>query len=126
MMREPDFSPHAAFTAAIGTLIGPMLAQYVAAYVLILLGWCAGVLWGVYKREPEARMPVWAYVVATLLASVGITATAAGYMAALMPDVATSALLFPVAFAIPAFPERWVDIGDWLMRRWQALRGVRE
>lgn len=126
MQKEPDLSPYAAFVAATGTMLGPPLASYVAAYVLILLGWCAGVLWGVYKRKPGARMPVWAYVVSTLLASIGVTATAAGYLAAVVPNLPVSALLFPVAFIIPAYPERWSEFGDWVVERWSAIRGAKQ
>lgn len=124
--KDPDLSVYAAFVAAIGTMFGPTLAQYVAAYVLIMLGWFAGVLWGVWKREPEARMPVWAYVIATMLASVGVTATAAGYLSSVVPEVPVTALLFPVAAMIPAFPEKWADFGSWVLDRINALRGAKQ
>ena len=112
--------------AAFGTVMTPYLAQYVAAYIVILLGWCAGVLIGVWKRDPRARMPVWAYVMSTLFASVGATASAASALAQIVPEVQVTALLFPVAMAIPAFPERWAEFGTWVLGRLAALRGVKQ
>jgi hypothetical protein len=125
MVKEPDLSPYAAFTAAFGTLLAPELAQYIAAYGIILIGWFAGSLWGVYKRAPESRMPVWAYVLSTLLVALGVTTTIAGIMTRVFPDLPVVTLLFPIAWAIPAYPERWSEFAAWALDRVNARRGAK-
>lgn len=119
-----DLTPWAVAVAVAGAAVGPQFAQYVSAYAIILVGWFAGLLYGLYTRSPESKMPVWAYSVFTLILCTAVTVPAAQVAAQYVPFSYT-ALLFPVAAAIPAVPDKWGDIGHWLMERWQAARGVR-
>lgn len=121
---DVDLTPWAVAVAVAGAAVGPKFAQYVSAYSIILVGWFAGLLYGLYTRSPESKMPVLAYSVFTLILCVAVTVPAAQVAADYVPFSYT-ALLFPVAAAIPAVPDKWGDIGRWLMERWQAARGVR-
>lgn len=119
-----DLTPWAVAVAVAGAAIGPQFAQYVSAYAIILVGWFAGLLYGLFTRSPESKMPVWAYSIFTLILCVAVTVPAAQVAAEYVPFSYT-ALLFPVAAAIPAVPDKWGEIGHWLMERWQAARGAR-
>jgi hypothetical protein len=122
---EIDLSPMAVALAVAGSLVSPQLAYYVGAYAIIFIGWFGGLLFGLYRRAPESTMPVWAYSVCTLIASVGATVPASEALAKYIP-FAYTALLFPVAFAIPAMPDKWGDVGQWLLNKWEAARGVKQ
>ncbi len=121
---DVDLTPWAVAVAVAGAAVGPKFAQYVGAYSIILVGWFAGLLYGLYTRSPESKMPVWAYSVFTFILCVAVTVPASQVAAEYVPFSYT-ALLFPVAAAIPAVPDKWGEIGRWLMERWQAARGVR-
>lgn len=121
---DVDLSPFAVFVAVAGAAVGPVFAQYVGAYSFILLGWFAGLLYGLYTRAPESRMPVWAYSLFTLSVALAVTVPASKVVADYVPFSYT-ALLFPISAAIPAVPDKWGSIGQWLLERWQAARGVR-
>lgn len=118
---DVDLNPFAVAVAVAGALLGPKLAQYVGAYSVILLGWFGGLLYGLYRRSADAKMPVVAYVVCTFILSLGVTVTAAEVIAQYTP-LSVTALLFPVAALIPALPDKWGAFGTWLMQRWELLR----
>lgn len=118
---EVDLTPWAVAVAAAGAVVGPKFAAYVGAYALIFVGWFAGLLYGLYKRPADSKMPVWAYAVFTLLVSLGATVTLAQFAADYVP-AAYTALLFPVAAAIPAMPDKWADAGNWLIDRVRLIR----
>lgn len=120
-----DLTPWAVAVAMAGAAVGPQFAHYVGAYALIFVGWFAGLLYGLYKRDAESKMPIWAYALFTLCMSLGATVTLAQLMAEYMPFSYT-ALLFPVAAAIPALPDKWSEIGAWIMSRWELVRGNRQ
>lgn len=117
---EVDVSPLAVAVAVAGAALGPQAAQYVGAYALILIGWFAGLLYGLFTRSSDARMPVWAYAmftfIVTMVATVPLSQIADDYV-----PVHFTGLLFPVAVAIPAMPDRWGQIGRWLLERWQIV-----
>lgn len=119
---DVDLTPWAVAVAMAGAAVGPKFAQYVGAYALIFVGWFAGLLYGLYKRPADSRMPVWVYAVFTFIVSLGSTVTLAQFMAEYM-QFSYTALLFPVAAAIPALPDKWGDIGNWMLERWQLIRG---
>lgn len=122
---ELDLTPWAVAVAAAGAVVGPKFAAYVGAYALIFVGWFAGLLYGLYKRPADSKMPVWVYALFTLLVSMGATVTLSQFMAEYI-SFAYTALLFPVSAAIPALPDKWADAGNWLLGRWQMLRGGRQ
>ena len=68
-------------------------------------------------------MPVWVYATLTFIVSVMVTVPASKGLAPYVPWVDATALLFPVAAAIPALPDKWGSFGQWLLDRFQALRG---
>lgn len=119
-----DLTPWAVAVAVAGAAVGPQFAQYVSAYALILMGWFAGLLYGLFTRAPESKLPVWAYslftFLVTMVATVPISQVAADYV-----PFSYTALLFPIAVAIPAIPDKWGTIGVWAFERWQAVRGVK-
>lgn len=121
---DVDLSPWAVSVAVAGAAVGPEIAQYVSAYALILVGWFAGLLYGLFTRAPESKLPVWAYTLFTFLVTMVATVPVSQFAASYVPFSYT-ALLFPVAVAIPAMPDRWGTVGQWVMDRVQALRGVK-
>jgi hypothetical protein len=119
-----DLTPWAVAVAVAGSAVGPHLALYVSAYALILMGWFAGLLYGLFTRSPESKMPVWAYALFTFLVTMIATVPVSQFAANYVPFTYT-ALLFPIAVAIPAVPDKWGAIGHWAFERWQAARGLR-
>lgn len=118
-----DLSLWAAALTLAGFYWGPRAAQFISAYALVLLGWFAGLLIGLYRRDMESRMPTLVYVVVSLIASLGFTvpfATALDGTA----GFAYTGLLLPVSCAIAALPDKWKQGFDLLVAAWQAIRGV--
>jgi hypothetical protein len=122
-----DLTPMAVAVAIAGALFGPAFAAHLGAYAIILLGWFAGLLYGLYTRAPESKMPVWAYGVFTLLVCLMVTVPASLLAAETIPvfKVEYTGFLFPIAALIPALPDRWGDAGMWLLSKWETLRGVK-
>lgn len=118
---DADLNPFAVAVAVAGLLLGPKLAYYVGAYGLILLGWFTGLLVGLWRREEASKMPIWAYIACTLTGSLGVTVPAAEWATQYLP-FSLSALLFPVAFIIPAVPDKWSTVGAEIYRRWKRER----
>jgi len=102
---------------------GPKFAYYIGAYGLILTGWFGGLLYGLYRRSVDAKMPIWAYAMCTLIGSLGATVPAAEFASQYIPIPLTT-LLFPVAFTIPAVPDKWSAVALWALERWQSMRGA--
>lgn len=121
---EVDLSPWAVSVVVAGAAVGPEIAQYVSAYALILVGWFAGLLYGLFTRAPESKLPVWAYTLFTFIVTMVATVPLSQFSANYVPFSYT-ALLFPVAVAIPAMPDRWGTFGQWAIDRLQAMRGVK-
>lgn len=121
---EIDLSPWAAAVAAAGAVFGPIAAQYIGAYALILMGWFAGLLYGLFTRSPESKMPVWAYAAFTFIVCAAVTVPTSQAAARYIP-FAYTALLFPVSALIPALPDQWGTFGQWVVSRWQA-RGTNQ
>jgi hypothetical protein len=119
-MASPDIdlNPIAVFVAVAGATMGPQISYYVGAYSIILLGWFAGLLFGLYRRE-ESKMPVWAYTVCTLLAAIVATVPLSEWAARYIP-FAYTVLLFPVAFVIPAAPDKLLDFVGFMLKKWRA------
>jgi len=120
-----DLTPWAVAVAVAGAAVGPQFAQYVGAYSLILIGWFAGLLYGLFTRSPESKLPVWAYTAFTFCVTMLATVPASQIAAQYVPFSYTS-LLFPVAVAIPAVPDKWGSIGVWVLDRWQTIRGAKQ
>lgn len=116
-----DLDPFTVAVALAGAFFGPKLSYYIGAYGLILAGWFAGVLFGLYRRGPDAKLPIWAFVMATMVGSLGITVPAAELASHYLPFGLT-ALLFPVAFVVPAFPDKWGGFAVQLLEQWRARR----
>lgn len=120
---DVDLTPWAVAVAVAGAAVGPRFAQYIGAYSIILVGWFAGLLYGLYTRAPDSKLPVWAYTLFTLIVCMLATVPASQIAAEWVPFSYT-ALLFPIAVAIPAVPDKWGQIGAWALARLQAMRGV--
>lgn len=125
MTPPPDLTPFAVVVAIAGGLLGPQMAYYVGAYALIFLGWFFGLLYGLWVRPVDSRMPMWAYTVVTFGASIFTTVTVAEVASNYVPFAPTT-LLFPIALAIPAMPDKWGIVGSWLLKMWEAARGVKQ
>jgi len=121
---DVDVSAFAAILAIAGFIWGPIAAQFVAAYALILLGWFAGLLIGLYRRDENARMPTLVYVVVSLIGSVGFTVPFAVALDG-TAGFAYTGLLLPVSLAIAALPDKWRQGFDMLLDVWRAVRGVK-
>lgn len=120
---------------AIGLLtafMGPQLAVVVGTYSIILMGWLGGVLVGAYRMPPVAR--AWqlpAFVLVSLLCTLGVTVPLAQVTVEALHAVApwlaqttAKALLFPLAFALPAVGHSWADVVRWCWRQVQRRLGV--
>lgn len=124
MPPNTDLTPWAVALTIASAVFGPKLAALVGAYAIILLGWFAGLLYGLYTRNPESRLPVWAYALFTLVVCLMVTVPASLIASKTIPFFAVeyTALLFPVAAAIPALPDKWGSFGAWLLRLWEQRR----
>jgi hypothetical protein len=123
---EPELTPVAVAVAALTVLLGPQLAAVIGAYAVILLGWLGGVMVGVYRMPPAGRGQLFAFVVVSLVAVIGVTvplaeagAQALRAMVPWMSATEAKGLLFPVAFLLPAVGHSWADVGGWA---WDAIR----
>lgn len=117
-----DLNPFAVAVTVAGILLGPKLAVYVGGYALILIGWFVGLMFGLFRRRPDQeRMPVWAFTLCTLGISLCTTVPLSEYAAQHLPFSPT-VLLFPVAFVIPAFPDRWSVAGRWVVAWWLRIK----
>ncbi len=119
-----DLSLWAAALTLAGFYWGPRAAQFISAYALILLGWFAGLLIGLYRRDENARMPTLVYVVVSLIGSVGFTVPFAVALDG-TAGFAYTGLLLPVSLAIAALPDKWRQGFDMLLDVWRAVRGVK-
>lgn len=117
-MNEPTLDPVSVAVAVATLLVGPKLAPVLGAYTLILFGWFAGVLIGVYRRDAGSRMGTAVFVVVMFIVTMGSTVSAAELVAAHLPyfKSTASALLFPVSILIPAVGDDWISISRWAWR----------
>jgi len=123
---DVDLSLWAATLTIAGLLWGPRAGQFLAAYALILLGWFAGLLVGLYRRDMQAKLPAWVYALITLIICIGVTVPASQFLAARLvdyTDASFTGFLLPVAFLISAAPDKWAALGRKLYEKWQALQG---
>lgn len=123
---DVDLSLWAATLTVAGLLWGPRAGQFLAAYALILLGWFAGLLVGLYRRDMESKLPAWVYALITLIICVGVAVPASQFLAARLvdyTDASFTGFLLPVAFLISAAPDKWAALGRKLYEKWQALQG---
>ena len=102
-------------------VLGPEFALAVGAYGVILLGWFGGVMWGIWRMPPVPRPQLVAFVVVSLVATLGVTVSATQLLTNLLRatvpwagGVEPAGLLFPVAFLLPAIGHGWVDVARWV------------
>jgi len=119
MSATPDLDPVSIAAAIAGALLGPQLAPYIGAYSVVLLAWVGGVIVGLYRRDPTSRMSAAGFIAVTFVMTLGLTAFIASVLAARISAESTT-LLFPVAFAIPAVGDSWIDIARWVAQRVRA------
>lgn len=119
-----DLTPWAVVVGIAGALFGPKVAAVVGAYAIILLGWFAGLLYGLYTRAPDSKLPVWAYAIFTLIVCIMVTVPASVLAVSMIPalSVEYTAVLFPVAALIPALPDKWGAFGAWLLSKWERAK----
>jgi hypothetical protein len=101
--------------------LGPEFALAVGGYGVILLGWFGGVMWGVWRMPPVPRVQLVAFVLVSLVATLGVTVSATELLTKLLRatfpwagGVQPAGLLFPVAFLLPAIGHGWVDVARWV------------
>lgn len=128
MRPEDDLSPLAFALTIASAFVGPKLALYVSAYGIILAGWFAGLLFGLYTRAPESKLPVWAYALFTLIVCLMATVTVAQLAVSAVPwfKVEYTSALFPVAALIAGLPDYWGRAGAWVLKQWQDARGMKQ
>ena len=115
MINEPNLDPFAVAVSIAALLVGPKLAPILGGYTLIMFGWFAGVLIGVYRRDAGSRMGTIVFVLLFFLVTMGTAATAAELLAPYIGGK-TNALLFPVAVLIPAIGDDWIAVAKWAWR----------
>jgi hypothetical protein len=101
--------------------LGPELAVAVGGYGVILLGWFGGVMWGVWRMPPVPRGQLVAFVLVSLVGTIGVTVSATEMLTHLLratvpwaSSVQPAGLLFPVAFVLPAIGHNWIDVARWV------------
>lgn len=101
--------------------LGPDFAVAVGAYGVILLGWFGGVMVGVWRMPPVPRAQLVAFVLVSLVATLGVTVSATELLTHLLRasvpwagSVESAGLLFPVAFLLPAIGHSWADVARWV------------
>lgn len=124
MNEQPSLDLFSLVVALIGSAIGQQLAPYAGAYLVILFAWFGGLQVGLYRRDPKSRMSTASFVTVTLILTLGATAVASAWLA---PKVAAdrTALLFPVAFLIPAIGDSWFAIVRWAIETYRSSRQER-
>lgn len=128
MPPNVDLSPWALALTVAAAIFGPKAAALIGAYSIILFGWGAGLLYGLYTRSPESKLPVWAYALFTFIVCFMVTVPASLLLVKAIPvlEVEYTAVLFPVAALIPALPDKWGAFGMWLLQRWEGFRGAKQ
>jgi hypothetical protein len=108
--------------ALLAYLLGAQLAAILSPYVVIIFGWAAGAIIGVFRRDVKSSMSTFWFVVGSFMFTVGLTGTAADLAAKHVPWLGGSAtaILFPVAAAIPAFADKWDRLFARLWSAWAA------
>lgn len=118
-----DLSAFALLHAVLVAAIGPEMAVFASAYLLIVLGWMFGMLVGalrlpVRNRTALGRKPLAILAVSSLFAVFVLSVPLADALHGLLHEHWPSLsygdeknLLAPLAFAIPAIGHNWVDIG---------------
>lgn len=101
--------------------LGPDFAVAVGAYGVILLGWFGGVMVGVWRMPPVPRAQLVAFVLVSLVATLGVTVSTSEVLAHVLRNTAPWAgnfqpvnLLFLVAFLLPAIGHSWIDVARWV------------
>ena len=115
-MANPSLDLVSVAAAVATALIGQELAPIVGAYTVIMLAWAAGVLIGLYRRDPASRLSTAAFVVVTFVMTIGGSVFAADLLEKHL-GLAGSFPLFLAAFCIPAIGESWFDIGRWAIEQ---------
>jgi hypothetical protein len=117
-MSNPNLDPVSVSVLLATALVGERYAAIAGPYTVILFAWFGGVLMGLYRREPSSRGKLALFVVITFVLTFGLTVPAADLIARYAPAGMT-ALLFPVAFLIPAVGEDWIPLVRWAVRLWK-------
>ena len=122
MSQPPSLDLVSVITALMGALIGQQLAPYASAYLVIMLAWFGGVQVGIYRRDvSRSRMSTLSFVCTTLVLALGITGVVSAALGARL-GIENTWLLFPVAFAIPAVGDSWIEIAAWAWGLWKARK----
>lgn len=123
---SPDLTPVAVAITLLGVVVGPELADAAGAYSVIVLGWFAGFLIGLWRRPPESRIGVLAFLLVTLLLTLGVTVPMAMILsetvAKTVPWISVGGargLLFPLAVILPAVGHSWFDVAS---HAWSAMK----
>lgn len=127
---DPQLSPVALATALFTLILGPQLAPYAGAYSVIVFGWTAGVFVGALRLPEGGRFRLPVFVIVSLIVTLGMSVPMAELLATnasrVLPDWiigASSGLLFPVSFAIPAVGHSWPAVATWAWGLIGRLRG---
>lgn len=113
--------------AIAGSLVGENMGVLVGTYGVILLGWFFGLMYGLWVRSMDSKMPMWAYVIFTFGVTMLSTVTLAEIASKVSPmAVQWNSLLFPIAVAIPALPHKWNALGTYLFELWKAWDAARK
>ena len=106
---DVDLTLWAASIALLGFVWGPKAAQFVTAYAFILFGWFAGLLIGLYRRDPDAKMPAKVYAFVTLVISLAVSVPIAHALQE-YSGVSLPVALIPVDFVMSAAPDTWAEL----------------
>lgn len=121
---DVDLTLWAASIALLGFVWGPKAAQFVTAYAFILFGWFAGLLVGLYRRSPDAKMPSKVYAFVTFVISLAVSVPAANALQE-YSGVSFTVALIPVAFVISAAPDKWAALAKKCFELWSTFKGAK-
>lgn len=112
-MNPNSFDPVTAAISVLATLVGPVLAHYIGAYAVIILGACIGGCWSLTRREPQGRARAALFLVLVSGTAVMLTAGLAELANHYIREGIGNWLLAPIALGIGAVGHDWPEVIRW-------------
>lgn len=109
MSQPPPLDSVSVATTVAAAFMGDVVGPYVGTYAIILMCFVPGAVFGVYRRDPESRLSVFAFVLSMLFITLAITVFLAQYLSD-KTQVSVGALEAAIAFLIPTVGEDWFKL----------------
>lgn len=109
MSQPPPLDSVSVLTTLAGAVMGAEIAPYIGTYALILMCFTGGAVIGVYRREPESRLSVFAFVLSMLFITLAVTVFIAQYLSD-KTHFSVGAFEAGISILIPAIGEDWFKL----------------